>query len=210
MSTWKCVLLLLQNGVNKRYLCQNQEDQKGLLDPEIQNWIILSKFWLNLLTDFLIFNEFVDFLGDFFIFLKLFFILRIFCCCWHQRTSDSSFRFLVSEISQSRVFVTCRGLKELRILVVGWNYFFQINLNDFFQIIKTHLVTQSIPAKAMKRKTQRQGAPIIRMSLSLKPKLSSIVQNNILQFCEQIDSSMQNSILKITYNCRTTFVLKPK
>ena len=30
-----------------------------------------------------------------------------------------------------------------------------------------YLVTQSIPAKAMKRKKQRQGAPMIRMSLSL-------------------------------------------
>ena len=33
--------------------------------------------------------------------------------------------------------------------------------------IASYLVTQSIPAKAMKRKKQRQGAPMIRMSLSL-------------------------------------------
>ena len=35
-------MLLQQNGVNESYLCQNQEDQKSLLDPEI-NKIILDE-----------------------------------------------------------------------------------------------------------------------------------------------------------------------
>ena len=50
----------------------------------------------------------------------------------------------------------------------------KLRLHAFQWRNASYLVTQSIPAKAMKRKKQRQGAPMIRMSLSLNVTIHKI------------------------------------